>query len=100
MIGHFDCGLRAHRQHSYTLKGTEGMIVVPTSFVPDKSADTLVQHWQGDDYNEHVIAATDHYQLMAEDFADALLDGRAPRFAPTDAVQNMVVVDELLSQVR
>ena len=75
------------------------MIVVPTSFVPDKSADTLVQHWQGDDYSEHVIAPIDHYQLMVEDFADALLNKRAPRFAPADAVQNMVVVDQLLAQV-
>lgn len=99
-IGHFDCGLRAHRQHSYTLKGTEGMIVVPTSFVPDKSADTLVRHWHGDDSTEHVIPAIDHYQLMVEDFADALLNERAPRFAPTDAVQNMIVVDQLLAQVR
>ena len=100
VVGHFDCGLRAHRQHSYTLKGTEGMIVVPTSFVPDKSADTLVKHWRGDDYSEHVIPPSDHYQLMVEDFADALLNKRAPRFAPTDAVQNMIVVDELLAQVR
>ena len=100
VIGHFDCGLRAYRQHTYTLKGTEGMIVVPTSFVPDTSGDTLVRHWRGDEYSEHVIPASDHYQLMAEDFADALLNERAPRFAQTDAVQNMVVVDKLLSQAR
>ncbi len=98
VIGHFDCGLRAHRQHSYTLKGTDGMIVVPTSFVPDKSADTLVRHWRGDDFTEHVIPAADHYQLMAEDFADALINKRAPRFPAADAVRNMLVVDELLSQ--
>ena len=100
VIGHFECGLRAYRQHSYTLKGSAGMIVVPTSFVPDKDADTMVQHWQGDDYAEYVIPATDHYQLMVEDFADALLEGRAPRFAPSDAVSNMLVVDELLAQAR
>lgn len=99
VIGHFDCGLRAHRQHTYTLKGTDGMIVVPTSFVPDKSAATLVWHWRGDDYDEHVIPAADHYQLMAEDFADALINKRAPRFPAADAVRNMLVVDELLSQV-
>ena len=98
VIGHFDCGLRAHRQHTYTLKGTDGMIVVPTSFVPDKSAATLVRHWRGDDYDEHVIPAADHYQLMAEDFADALINKRAPRFPAADAVRNMAVVDELLSQ--
>lgn len=100
VIGHFESGLRAYRQHAYTLKGTAGMITVPTSYVPDKAAETIVQHWQGDDYIEHLIPATDHYQLMVEDFADALIDGRAPRFAPSDAVNNMVVVDALLAQAR
>ena len=100
IIGHFDCGLRAYRQHTYTLKGSAGMISVPTSFVPDKTADTVVQHWQGDSYTEHIIPATDHYQLMVEDFADALIQGRPPRFLPSDAVRNMVVVDRLLAQLR
>lgn len=100
IIGHFDCGLRAYRQHSYTLKGSTGMITVPTSFVPDKNVDTVVRHWQGDSYAEHTIPAIDHYQLMVEDFADALIQGGPPRFPPTDAVRNMEVVDRLLAQLR
>lgn len=96
VIGSFHCGLRAFREHSYTIKGTEGMLRVPASFVPDKSAETVVQHWRGDDYAEHRIPAVDHYQLMVEDFADALLDGRAPRFPASDAVANMAVIDQLL----
>lgn len=99
-IGHFDCGLRAHRQQSYRLKGTTGSIVVGSSFTPDKGKDTIVQHWRGDHLTEHVIAPVDHYQLMVEDFADALLTGRAPRFPPSDAVLNMDVVDRLRSQLR
>ncbi len=100
IIGHFDCGLRAFRQHSYTLKGSAGMLVVPTSFVPDKAAPTVVEHWQGDTCQKHSIPATDHYQLMVEDFADALIQGRPPRFAPSDAVSNMRVVDALLAQAK
>lgn len=100
VIGHFDCGLRSFGQHTYTLKGSEGMIVVPQSFVIDKAVDGLVRHWQGDNYVEHVIPAVDQYQLMVEDFADALLKGRPPRFAPADAVKNMVVVDKLLADAR
>ena len=76
------------------------MIQVPTSFVPETTQETVVQHWQGEDYIEHIIPAADHYQLMVEDFADALLKQRAPRFLPADAVSNMVVVDALLAQVR
>lgn len=97
VVGHFDCGLRAAGQHSYTLKGTEGMIAVPQSFVIDKAVDGIVRHWRGDKFSEHIIPAVDQYQLMVEDFADALLDGRPPRFAPSDAVNNMIVVDKLLA---
>ena len=100
VIGHFDCGLRAHGQHSYTLKGSEGMITVPQSFVIDKAADGIVRHWQGDSFSEHVLPAVDQYRLMVEDFADALLAGRPPRFAPSDAVNNMIVVDRLLADAR
>ena len=100
VIGHFDCGLRAHGQHTYTLKGSEGMITVPQSFVIDKAADGIVRHWQGDNFSEHVIPAVDQYRLMVEDFADALLAGRPPRFAPSDAVDNMRVVDKLLADAR
>ena len=76
------------------------MITVPQSFVIDRAADGIVRHWQGDSYTEHVIPAVDQYRLMVEDFADALLDGRPPRFAPSDAVSNMAVVDRLLADAR
>ena len=36
---------------------------------------------------------------MVEDFADALLNRREPRFLPMDAVQNMDVIDRILAQV-
>ena len=98
VIGNFHCGLRAHREHSYTIKGTQGMIRVPSSFVPDKTAETVVQHWRGADYSEHRIPAVDHYQLMIEDFADALLQARAPCFPADDAVANMRVIDKLLAR--
>lgn len=100
VIGHFDCSLRSYRQHSYTLKGSEGMIVVPTSFVPHKTAAARIQHWHGDSYTEHTIHAADHYQFMAEDFADALMNQRQPRFNPMDAVRNMEVIDRIQAQVR
>ncbi|MCY4247954.1 MAG: Gfo/Idh/MocA family oxidoreductase [Chloroflexi bacterium] len=99
VIGSFHCGLRAWREHSYTIKGTKGMLRVPASFVPEKNAEAIVQHWRGDDYTEHRIPAVDQYQLMVEDFADALLQGRAPRFSADDAVANMRVVDKLLAAV-
>lgn len=100
VTGHFDCGLRAFGQHTYTLKGAEGMIVVPQSFVIDRTVAGVLRHWRGNNYSEHIIPAVDQYQLMVEDFAEALLLGRPPRFAPSDAVNNMIVVDKLLADAR
>lgn len=99
VIGHFDCGLRAARQQSYALKGTSGSLVVSSSFTPDKGKESVLQQWQGDELTEHIIAPVDQYELMVEDFADALLTGRAPRFPPSDAVQNMQVTDQMLAQL-
>jgi len=99
VIGHFDSGLRSYREHSYTIKGTLGKITLPTSFVPNGDEDTIVQHWHGDDYTEYTIPAIDQYKLMVEDFADALINDRAPRFLPSDAVSNMRVTDKMLAQV-
>jgi predicted dehydrogenase len=99
VIGHFDSGLRSYRENSYTLRGTLGKITLPVSFVPDGKTDTIVQHWHGDDYTEHIIPAIDQYKLMVEDFADALLNNRAPRFMPSDAVRNMEVIDKMIAQV-
>ena len=99
VFGHFDCGLCAYSQHTYSLKGSDGMITVPQSFVIDKAVDGIVRHWRGGEFTEHVIPAVDQYQLMVEDFADALLNSRPPRYEPSDAVKNMIVVDKLLAQI-
>ncbi|MGF1503970.1 MAG: Gfo/Idh/MocA family protein, partial [Anaerolineae bacterium] len=88
-LGHFDCSFRAAFENSYAIRGSEGRIVVERSFVPITDAPTVIHLWQGDDHQTIDIPEAYHYQLMVEDFADALLDDRPPRFAPTDAVANM-----------
>ena len=100
VIGVFDCGLRAHRQQSVRFKGTAGSIILPSSFTPDKDKATIVEQWNGETLTEHVVPPVDQYQLMVEDFADALLTGREPRFPASDAVQNMRLVDRLYAAAR
>jgi xylose dehydrogenase (NAD/NADP) len=99
-LGHFDCGLRAHRAEGYEIRGTEGSIVVEKSFVVERDAESTIQYWHGDEYEEITIPPVDQYQLMVEDFADALKEGRAPAFPPQDAVRNMAVIDRLLASAR
>lgn len=104
VLAHFDCSLRAGYNHSYQIRGTQGRILVEEGFVMDATRSTTIRVWENagprqDIYSEITIPATNHYQLMVEDFADALLNDRAPRYAPQDAVSNMQVIDALLASL-
>jgi predicted dehydrogenase len=102
VLGHFDASLRTHRTHTYEIRGTTGRILVEEAYVPDLTPDTVtrIHHWQGDDYRQIEIPGADHYQLMVEDFGEALLEERPPRFSPQDAVGNMQAIDALLTRAR
>jgi xylose dehydrogenase (NAD/NADP) len=99
-LGHFDCGLRAYRTHTYEIRGTEGRILVESGFVMEPNEAPTIRYWQGDQYEEIPIPAANHYTLMAEDFADALLNSRPPRFSGQDGVYNMRAIDMLVANAR
>jgi xylose dehydrogenase (NAD/NADP) len=99
-LGHFDCGLRAHRAESYEIRGSEGSIVVEDAFVVDPDTEAIIQYWHESGHEEITLPPVDQYQLMVEDFADALMEGRPPAFPPQDAVRNMAVIDRLLTSAR
>lgn len=99
-VGHFDCSLRTNFRHTYELRGTEGRITVDEAFVMSADNSTIIRHWHGGDYHEITIPPANSYTLMAEDFADALLNNRPPRYDPQDGVNNMAVIDRLLAAAR
>jgi len=100
MLGHLDAGLRVHRAHFYEVRGSKGRLYLPQSFTPDADAMTYIYHERDDNSETIEVPPVDQYQLMIEDFGDALLNGRPPRFLPQDAVNNMRVVDRLLASAR
>jgi len=100
VIGHFDCGVRAQRTHTYELRGTKGRILVETGFVMEPHETPIIRWWHGDDYEAITMPAANHYTLMAEDFADALVDKRPPRYAPQDGVDTMRAIDMLYASAR
>jgi len=100
VIGHFDCGLRAHYTHNYEIRGAEGRILVEKGFTMQPHEAPVIRYWHGDSYEDMQMPAVNHYSLMAEDFADALLNNRPPRFAPQDAVDNMRAIDMLYASAR
>lgn len=96
VLGHFDCGLQTHFANFCDLRGTEGRILLESVFAAEPDQPRAIRHWRGDHYEEIAIPPANHYTLMVEDFADALIEGRPPRFPPQDAVENMRVLDRLL----
>ena len=97
VMGHFDCGLRAYRTHTYDIRGTTGRIRVDEGFVMPDDRATTIHYWHGDAYEQISIPPANSYQLMVEDFADAILNQRPPRFPAQDGVQNMQVIGHLLA---
>lgn len=102
MLGHFDASLRSQRTHNYEVRGSTGRISLPESYTPDLTSGTVTHiiHEHGNQRDVIEIPAEDQYQLMAEDFADALLNDRPPRYPATDAVHNMRVIDMLLKSAQ
>jgi D-xylose 1-dehydrogenase (NADP+, D-xylono-1,5-lactone-forming) len=99
-VGHFDCSLRSGKAHTYDVRGTQGRIQVAKGFVMDPDREMVIEHWQPGAYSRITIPPANSYTLMAEDFADALLNNRPPRYAPQDGVDNMQVIDMLVDTLR
>lgn len=100
IVGHFDCGFRTFRANYCEVRGTEGRILAEPVFNMEPGYAPTLRLWRGDSYETISVPAANHYTLMAEDFAGALLDNRPPRYAPADGVQNMQVIDRLYAAAR
>jgi predicted dehydrogenase len=94
-LGHFDSSLRLQFTHTYELRGTKGRILVEQAFVVPPDRDTVICCWRGSGYEEIRVPPANSYTLMGEDFADALLNSRPPKYLPQDAVRNMQALDRL-----
>lgn len=94
-LGHFDCGFDSVFENAYEIRGDKGRLWVEKGFVAEPDAEQVIHVWREDVHEAIVIPGVDHYRLMVEDFAGALLDIREPKYAPQDAVENMRVIDQL-----
>jgi xylose dehydrogenase (NAD/NADP) len=90
---------RASGQGFYQLIGTEGVIDVPRAFIPgmgSRVAEGLVIVSDPDGRRaETTFEPANHYRLMAEAFADAVLAGKPVPYRPEDAVNNMRALDAI-----
>ena len=95
VLGHFDCGMRAQGSQWVDIRGSEGRILVEDAFVAPRDQSMKIRYWHGDDYEEIAFEPVDQYQLMAEDFADAILNNRPPLYPAEDGVAAMRLMDSL-----
>lgn len=98
-----DCGFTSSRTNAYEVRGTQGRIRVEQAFIPDGDEVTTIRVWRGENdttYEEITIDPANQYTLMAQDFADALLNQRPFRFPVQDAIKNMLVIDNLIASAK
>ncbi|MCC7448182.1 MAG: Gfo/Idh/MocA family oxidoreductase [Anaerolineae bacterium] len=100
-MAHFDCGVRTTFRNTYTLKGPQGAITVDKAFRPADGGPAIIRVDRANQDTEIIeIPPCDQYQLMVEDFGDAVMRGRKVTYDPADSVKNMRVLDALAQAAR
>jgi predicted dehydrogenase len=103
ITGTLACDFESYFTQTYDVIGTTGRIHVGTGFRIEPDAATTIQYWRGNwweggHYEEITIPPANEYVLMVEDFADAILNRRAPEFPIADAVRGMETLEQLVQQ--
>lgn len=91
----FDCGMWADFRNTLEVLGTEGRIEVPSAFIQGPSFFVHTKEGRREVEQPELNA----YSLQADDFAAVVWKEREPRFAPSDAIANMKVIDACLSAI-
>lgn len=102
LLAHFECGMRSSARQSYTVTGDKGRLTVHMAFRPDQGTPfiELIKNDAGEK-SEHIVMPTaNQYTLMAEDFADAIINKRPPRYPAEDGLRNMRILDALALSAR
>jgi len=88
-------GFKGQKQVESQIVGSKGVLNVPDTFQGDASALTLTV--DGKVEKTIPVESCDRYRLEIEDFADAVLQKRAPSFSLSETLRNMELIDRLLA---
>ncbi|HZL46245.1 MAG TPA: Gfo/Idh/MocA family oxidoreductase [Opitutaceae bacterium] len=97
LLAALHCGFNAHLRVCSDITGTRGVLEIPDTFLDNAGALTLIT---GNERREIPAAASDRYRLEVEDFADAVLQQRAPQFGLAETLRNLELIDRLLAAGR
>jgi len=88
-------GFNGQKQIESQIVGSKGVLNVPDTFQGDAGALTLTV--DGKVEKTIPVESSDRYRLEIEDFADAVLQKRAPYFSLSETLRNMELIDRLLA---
>jgi D-xylose 1-dehydrogenase (NADP+, D-xylono-1,5-lactone-forming) len=94
LIASVNCGINSQRRVYSEIIGTRGALEVPDTFLDNAGSLILTL---GEERREIPVALSDRYRLEVEDFAGAILAGRAPQFGLTETLRNAEVMDQLMA---
>ena len=96
VVGDFACGFGVPFSCDYELIGETGRMRVDQGAMvawPDSAFP--IQVWTAQGHEVIVVPEANHYQLMAEAFADAVLSGAPLPFTAEETLRNLTVMDQL-----
>jgi D-xylose 1-dehydrogenase (NADP+, D-xylono-1,5-lactone-forming) len=97
LVASLNCGLNAQKQIQSHIIGTKGALEIPDTFFDTPGTLTMTI---GEERREIPVPQSDRYRSEVEDFADAILQNRAPMFPLAETERNMVLIDRLFAASR
>ena len=97
LIASLNCGFNAQKRLPSEIVGTIGVLEIHDTFFDNAGSLVLTV---GEERREIPVAPSDRYRLEVEDFADAILQNRAPHFSLAETQRNAEVTDKLLTAIR
>jgi D-xylose 1-dehydrogenase (NADP+, D-xylono-1,5-lactone-forming) len=101
VIAHFDSSFRTDYREWVAVEGSEGRLELERPFRSHAAGgEGRITLHRKDSTHEEFITHGNQYQLMAEHFADAALNGKPLRYPPELDRGNMQVIDALYESAR
>lgn len=94
LVAALHCGFNAHKRIGAEIVGTEGVLEIADTFFDAPGALGLTR---GEVRTEIAVAQSDRYRSEVEDFAAAIMEGRAPAFGLAETLRNAEVMDRLFA---
>lgn len=98
LIASINSGFNAQKQIESQIVGSKGVLNVPNTFLEETGSLTLTV--DGRVEKTIPVESSDRYRLEVEDFADAVLNKRAPFFSLNETLRNMELMDRLYAECK